>query len=330
MLFTASKRLSVFRLRRMHFAAMAMVLALLPSCQGPATRINADHERLGGVQGGWAPNAYGGLLFIEGAEGNAKGLPGFRYRQLPKEKLPDLPVPWGLSLAFSKTTDAELTQLAHLSTLTVLDLDYTCVTDGGLRELAPLTNLAVLGLANTDVSGAGLKSLAPFANLNSLRLKRSKVTAADLKELAPCKKLTLLELDDKQLTDDGLRILHELGLLHTLADLSRGVRPKSAREVGSVDLRGYPITDRGLKELRSLENLTGLALDGTKITSVGLKELSAFSKLASLDIVETNVTDAGLDELAAHKNLVRLNLHNTKVTEKAVQRLREKLPLTAT
>jgi internalin A len=56
------------------------------------------------------------------------------------------------------------------------------------------------------------------------------------------------------------------------------------------------VTDRGLQELKELDNLTTLDLFLTPVTDVGLKELVSLKGLTFLNLAATKVTDTGVTE----------------------------------
>jgi Leucine-rich repeat (LRR) protein len=248
-----------------------------------------------------------------------------------------------LHLLNPPVTDAGLKELAALPNLTTLSLSAMSVTEGGLKGLASLQNLTALNLRAVEVTDVALKEMAGLKNLSILDLSNTtvkgagsqevyqggrpvilptQVTDGRLKELAPLKKLATLYLDHSQVTDEGLRSLREVGLLHTvllsqdgfsLAEGKDGARPHSAADVRTLHLSMTGVTDAGLKELTGLKNLTTLELNSARVTDAGLKELAAFKKLTTLDLSGTKVTDAGLKDLAALKNLTTLYLTTTGV-----------------
>ena len=67
-------------------------------------------------------------------------LPVFAFAGLPKEPLPDLDVPFGLSLSFARINDENLASLAKLKHLTYLEFSSTSVTLTGLKSLKPLSH----------------------------------------------------------------------------------------------------------------------------------------------------------------------------------------------
>ena len=57
------------------------------------------------------------------------------------------------------------------------------------------------------------------------------------------------------------------------------------------------ITDKGLKDVAKLQNLTHLNVSGSKITDAGLKEAAKLQKLKYLWLDDTKVTDEGVAKL---------------------------------
>lgn len=157
-----------------------------------------------------------------------------------------------------------------------------------------------LELAGTAVTDAQLQRVAKLKNLERLDLQDTKITAQGLKHLAGLKKMALLELRPQQLSDANLRVLREIGLLHTVSLADENFpyqRPKSPAAVESFSLWGSPVTDAGLKELADMKNLTWIDLRDTQITDIGLKELAGMTKLRYLLLENTKVTDAGVGAL---------------------------------
>jgi|ERR1051325_8556755 hypothetical protein len=129
-----------------------------------------------------------------------------------------------------------------------------------------------LDLRGSDVTDAGIGELRHLQNLVWLDLCRTKVTHAGVKELAPLKKLKTLEIDTELMTDETLRTLRSIDLLHALCR-ARGkhdARPFSAEAVIALDLYHTPVTDKGLNELVVLKNLQVLHLWDTKTTDAGI------------------------------------------------------------
>src|SRR5205823_702001 len=152
-------------------------------------------------------------------------------------------------------------------------LRSTYVTGAGLKELAPLKRLRLLTLGGNQLTSAGLKELRQLNLLHALSLAKGKddkrpsgpdevlsldlssgVTVAGLKELAPLKRLQSLHLSGAQLTDEGLKGLRELGLLHALSEAKGKDGPATQDDrIVELDLSDFRLSDTGLKELTSLK-----------------------------------------------------------------------------
>jgi hypothetical protein len=169
-------------------------------------------------------------------------LPVFTMSKLEGEmisKLPKPSAPFALILSRSGCTDAELKEVAGLSSLEYLSLGQTMVTDEGLKELAGLTNLRTLYLADTQVTDLGLKEVGKLKGIQGVHLSNTKVTDAGLKELAALTSLRHLSLNDTAVTDAGLRELAKHKSLQTLIIYQTRVTDAGAAELHKAlpDLR---------------------------------------------------------------------------------------------
>ena len=103
-----------------------------------------------------------------------------------------------------------------------------------------------------------------------------------------------------QLSDDTLRTLRRIGLLHAIdrARGKNGTRPKSAAEVVSLDLSLTNLSNRGLKELAPFQNLAALYLRGSNNWSAAdFKGLAIFKNLVRSDIGARDESLRGLREV---------------------------------
>jgi Leucine-rich repeat (LRR) protein len=146
-------------------------------------------------------------------------------------------------------------------------------------------------------------------------------------------------------TDDMLRVLREIGLLHALGE-ARGEghgRAKDDASIEGLDLDDTKVTDAGLKELKGLKKLMTLNFSDNKVTDkrfgalceAGLlhvlgqakgeddKQAKDDASIRSLDLHDTEVTGAVLKELKDLKQLTALKLRDTQVTNEALAALRE-------
>ncbi|MCE9567002.1 MAG: hypothetical protein K8U57_33790 [Planctomycetes bacterium] len=237
-----------------------------------------------------------------------------------------------LNLSLKMSNAKTLKGLSALSQLTSLDLGYSNVTDMGMKEIGKCRNLRHLQINNTLVTETGLKELSGLSELQTLELAWTSVTEKGLRELAPLRKLSTLGLtagdrggyktfaaQRARVTDETLRVLSEIGLLHSL-HLAQGKdnqRPDSAENVVSFDLGLTEVTESGLKELAGLKNLSTLYL-GPRVHNSGIRHLIVLENLAAIDLSRTEVTDEGLTELAHIRKLNALVLNSQQATDEGV------------
>lgn len=95
----------------------------------------------------------------------------------------------------------------------------------------------------------------------------------------------------------------------------------SLREL-TLELRGLPLSDKGLKSLLAKVKLVGLDVSGSEISDRGLHELtSTQSRLRLLDLSFTRVSDEGLKALASQSELRHISLINCRVTDSSIASL---------
>jgi hypothetical protein len=114
-------------------------------------------------------------------------------------------------------TDAELSQLEHLSQLQAIKLWTIEDADaGGFEHLKGLTTLHTLDFIGTHITDAGLKHIAGLTQIQMLGLQGTNITDTGLKHLRCLSQLQMLALGQTQITDDGLEHLKGLKQLTTL------------------------------------------------------------------------------------------------------------------
>jgi hypothetical protein len=122
-----------------------------------------------------------------------------------------------------------------------------------------------------------------FGGVDSLRYFKSNTNAELLRSLLD----EPLEADEaKPVSVRAYEILLHWGVETPL--------PKSGQEIRSLDLGGTDVTDKALKQIAELRNLTKLDLRNTKVTDDGLKELARLTKLTELALSESQLSDATL------------------------------------
>jgi hypothetical protein len=242
-------------------------------------RTVAAFKAIGGEYGGFLK---GGRYFEIGAGYAAQGIPGFQFSTMPTGKLPDVVVPFGLSMTYTTgATDEFLKEVAQHKNLAALSLGGTQVTDASLKELADLKGLTYLNLTNCNITGVGLKDLAPLRNLTTLYIESS-----------PLQKLQVLKLSTTPITDTGLKELTPL------------------KDLTHLYLYKTGVTDKGLKDLKHFRKLTVLDLAYSFISSFGLRELE--------DLENLTASSLSKDTLRFTKPLVHNGLQHSLM---AVERL---------
>lgn len=106
-------------------------------------------------------------------------------------------------------TDAALTHVAALKSLTRLNLWRVAVSDQGVAALADLKSLQWLNLDNTQLSDAGLPALSGLTELRFLHLGSTTVTNAGLVHLEPLTGLEQLIVTRCGVDESGAAALQE-------------------------------------------------------------------------------------------------------------------------
>jgi hypothetical protein len=200
------------------------------------------------------------------------------------------------------------------------------------------------GLLLNNLDETRLKEFAGVKNLAMLDFDRTPPNLIKLKELTNLKDLTTIVLRDWRLSDEFVRTLAEIKLVHLLecATASDGSRPKSAKEIVTLDLRRSAVTAAALKHLADLSNLTTLRLDKNRLSDEVLTSLRQIcllhslpqatakdggrpkkaEEVASLDLREFRITGDGVKELGNLKNLESLKLTPGQVSDEVLEALR--------
>jgi Leucine-rich repeat (LRR) protein len=95
------------------------------------------------------------------------------------------------------------------------------------------------------------------------------------------------------------------------------------KKLQNLDLNScFGVTDKGLKNLDGLTELTSLYLNNTKVTDAGTTEIGKLKKLKNLGLIQTAVTDKGLKNLDGLTEMQGLNLFGLKgVTDEGMKSL---------
>jgi predicted Zn finger-like uncharacterized protein len=191
------------------------------------------------------------------------------------DKAPGRPVV-EVVLNITRTTDADLKELAILKDLRQLHLNATLITAEGVKYLGGLKQLEKLDLSSNNLQGATLKELAGLSALRWLSLQGCPVEDDGVKELAALKGLQFLSLPQTLIGDEALKALAGL------------------KNLTALELHTTGITDEGVKALARLSQLRDLDLRSTAVTDAGLKALAGLKGLKTLRLEKTKVTAAGV------------------------------------
>ena len=86
-----------------------------------------------------------------------------------------------------------------------------------------------------------------------------------------------------------------------------------------LDLSGTKISDAGLCQVATMQNLERLYLQKTAVTDLGLKSLQPLVNLNYLNLYSTAITDNSLDTLRSLPKLKQVYLWQTKVTPEGIR-----------
>lgn len=224
--------------------------------------------------------------------------------------------------AEAEMTDALLTRIAEITTITALDLSGSrALTDEGVRHLAALPALRRLDLSGTAITDGALDVLRDLPALESLSLARTAVTDAGAGALAHGRRLTTLNLAWTRTGDAALRALaaaapgvRELHTGHLTTDAGISLLaelPTFATWQGGevavgllgrdtlpnrLTLRGS-FSDRGLDRLRALRGLCALDVADPSL-AIGPGALRAVAELPHLAWLSLDATDEHMSHLA--------------------------------
>lgn len=188
------------------------------------------------------------------------------------------------------------------------------LTNEGIRSLAGLEwayNLNIHGNSKlTDY--AFLKGMPNLRSIYAMDCPLDDTSIANMKGLTKLEKLAIGSNFQNWVTDDGLENL------------------KAMKFLVGLDILGTRATDIGLGHIKSLRNLTSLAIGNqgikTEITDAGLANLAGMGKLEELIIVNVAATDASLEIIKKLSQLKRIQLVRTGISEAGIASLRMALP----
>lgn len=219
--------------------------------------------------------------------------------------------------------DAKLEEYEHLRQLKRLDLSGTRITDAAYESIKKFRQLESLNLSQTQITSSLLKLLHNLPNLEALsisgtNLQPSEVehflvsslsnkiqeldlsemdwSVAELKSIGPSLVRTKLALRGYALTDSQLEAILQdsyISELDVQDNALNGSFLSRSSAIGSVDLRGNPLTQAGFGSALTSTNLNALILGGSEITDTIIPHLekTTFNRLV-LD--DSDITEARL------------------------------------
>lgn len=205
----------------------------------------------------------------------------------------------------------------------------------GLRCLFAFPKLRNVDLSSREVTDEMVEILNQLPRVNSVSLMSGKLSDGDLEKLSRLKKLNQLHVSVSQLTGRGMKSLLELQELRILELQYDGAQGTTIAELGklphlwSLIFKGPGFGDEDLEALSQgfQDRVVGtLDLRGTRVTDRGLRFVEKFSRLTALNVIIGNVGDEGLKSLVAVKGLSRLSLARTKVTADGLEEFRRARP----
>jgi hypothetical protein len=234
---------------------------------------------------------------------------------------------YGLTkLSASGIIDSAMPALQSLTHLTHLQLESNVLTDDGMQHLAGLPQLEDLEVGGwtsvfTDqglsvlqhlrhlkrfasywtqgISDASLRHLAASPNLESVELLGTHAGDGVIHALAGMEELRTLKTG-RGVTDEGLRLLHEIPAFKTWQGGEPVYSLMSAEAKPNHLLVDGPFTDAGLAQLQGLDGLFGLTFfrHCPNFTGSGLAALQTLPRLGFLGCQDSRCDDAAMRQIA--------------------------------
>jgi flagellin len=181
----------------------------------------------------------------------------------------------------------DLTPIAGLKSVTILDLPGGRIPSGNIDPLAALPQLEKINIPLINIPGKSLKPLAGLTNLTHLDATRGNLT--NLQGVENLKQLEWLDVQGNNITDiSGLSTLENI--IHLRLDRNQ-------------------ISD--ISALSNLVNIEGLYLANTNITD--LSPLAALTEVNTLVLDNNNIED--ISPLASMTKMSFIQMHNNNVSD---------------
>lgn len=204
---------------------------------------------------------------------------------------------------------ALMTQVAHLRSLTRLDLSFSNVDDTTVRSLSQIKTLRDLDLSHTNVTSGGLATIGVQERLESLAVLGLSMDAQAFRAMGS-DRLRFLWIDGRGVDE---RIAAQIARFKNLELLSA---------------IGTHLDDSGIALIASnYPRLRDLSLSGSRITDQSLETLARLRSLNRLDLSRTRISDAAVPYLLKMSELRLVDLSYTRMTVEAVKPLKTQRPL---
>ena len=165
-----------------------------------------------------------------------------------------------------------------------------------------------------------------------VNLRKTQANDETLRAIAPLKHVRALLLNDLEITDAGLEVFSEVDWPLVNLDLrgcpvsNRGLALltevtslKALRLSGSNSRTS--VDDDGMSAVAALKNLKVLSLDKLWITNTGIERLLPLNQLEELYLAETTIDDDALMLLAKLENLRKLRLSKNQISDSGLKHL---------
>ena len=244
-------------------------------------------------------------------------------------------------------SDEDLETLSHIDHVTSLNLDGSKrITDKGLQYLARMPQLSKLTI-DGQITDRGLECLRHLKELRVFEMFwKDGVTDQGISNLRFCDQLEVVDLlgtntgdgalaalkgkprlhflkTGRNVTDDGLRLLHDFPLFKTWrgGEIKYGLMSFGA-EPTNLLIDG-PFTGKGLAELRELDGLFGLSFfwHTTRLRGDDLQCLQGLSNLGYLGCQGELCDDSAMRHIAAIPKLRMLMGQGTVATDEGFRLL---------
>jgi hypothetical protein len=208
-----------------------------------------------------------------------------------------------------KVTDATLHQLKQLQSLNALHLhNLPAISDLGISHLSRMQTVKHLELVNSSITSDSLMHIAKLKDLHDLKIESINIGDKDLSKLTQLEHLFRLRLLNINMSDTGCQSLAKM------------------TNVGFLELED-PISDAGLKHLKSMTGIMGLSLKSNSFTGRALSSLAELPNLGSLNLEGHGITGGYLQKFSKFPALSTLAMKtNEPIAEEQINSLRQAMP----